>query len=509
MNKSLTYTLLIIFLAAISTFSQENVVKTDKGWVEGMVEKDILTFKGIPFAAPPVGELRWKKPIEHEPWSGKLECKEFSASPIQNKPTPFYCWSEEFIAPPEPLSEDCLYLNIWTKGNKGGRKKPVVMWIYGGGFVSGSSACSVYDGTAYAEQDVVFVSINYRVGIFGFLAHPELSAESNGEASGNYALLDQIQGLKWIQKNIDAFGGDPNNVTIIGQSAGSFSVQALVASPLAKGLFNKAIGHSGGLLGTARGVSLADAEATGNEIVEKIDAGNISQLRELSAEELFNKYKKAGSARMAPVLDGYVLPSNLEEHFKAGHHNDVPFITGWVTGDGSLGDSFKITPEQYKENIEKKYGVNSSEYLKQFPGKTLKEVKKSSEKAGMINFAVNTAMLWSKYNKSPSYIYEFDHVPTDKPDFPNYGAFHTADVPFALHTLNKWDRPWQKSDLDMENAMSSYWINFIKTGNPNSKNLASWPEHGTSSKAVLMLKSTIEARNEYLQQELDLIYTEK
>ncbi|MFY7910296.1 MAG: carboxylesterase/lipase family protein, partial [Emticicia sp.] len=231
--------LLFLTLISLTTFAQ-TTVQTANGKVEGYAKENVRIFKGIPFAAPPVGELRWKAPQAVKNWSDVRKCTGFSASPIQNKPAPFYCWTEEFIAKPEPLSEDCLYLNVWTTAKSAKEKQPVMVWIYGGGLNSGSANCDIYDGEELSKKGVVFVNINYRVGVLGFMAHPELSKESGYNASGNYGFLDQIAALKWVQKNIAAFGGDPSNVTILGQSAGAFSVNAMIASPLAKGLFHKA-----------------------------------------------------------------------------------------------------------------------------------------------------------------------------------------------------------------------------------------------------------------------------
>ena len=245
------YLIALICLVVLScTKTSPTILKTDKGKIEGIYndDKTIRIFKGIPYAAPPLGDLRWEAPQPANSWEGIKSCAEFSASPVQNKPEPFYCWTEEFIAQPEPLSEDCLYLNVWTSAKSPEDKQPVYVWIYGGGLVSGSSNCAIYDGEEMAKQGVVFVSLNYRVGVLGFMAHPELSAASDHSASGNYGFLDQIAALKWVQNNISAFGGDPNNVTIAGQSAGAFSVNTLIASPLAKDLFHKAILQSGGLL---------------------------------------------------------------------------------------------------------------------------------------------------------------------------------------------------------------------------------------------------------------------
>ena len=284
----INFTFLFLCFTSI-IFAQNARVKTANGKVEGVFNSDktVCSFKGIPFAAPPVGNLRWKAPQSVKNWKGVRACSTFSASPMQNKPMPFMCWTEEFIAQPEPLSEDCLYLNIWTKNASKKEKKPVFVWIYGGGLSSGSSNCAIYDGENMAKKGVVFVSLNYRVGVFGFMAHPELSKESGHNASGNYGFMDQIAALQWIQKNIAAFGGDPNNVTIAGQSAGSFSVNALVTSPLAKGLFHKAIAQSGGLLSKRLMKNLAEGEKQGELVMQAAKTKSIAELRQKTADEIW------------------------------------------------------------------------------------------------------------------------------------------------------------------------------------------------------------------------------
>jgi para-nitrobenzyl esterase len=495
---------LLLFLLSISLsfLCQSQIIKTDKGRVEGYRADGIQVFKAIPFAAPPVGNLRWKAPQPAQAWNGVLACKAFSASPMQRKPEPFSCWTEEFIAPPSPLSEDCLYLNIWTKTTT--KKKPVVVWIYGGGLNSGSAACAIYDGTTYAKNDVVFVGINYRVNIFGFFAHPTLTAESNGKGACNFGLLDQLEALKWVNKNIAAFGGDPNNVTIMGQSAGSFSVHALVASPLAKGLFHKAIGQSGGILGNNRGVLLKEAEANGEKLLSQLEAKSINELRNLSAEELHAKILKFNPP-YSPVLDGYFLPTDLKQHYANKKHNDVPTLTGWVTGDGAIGSTIKISKETYVENIQKQFKEKSTEMLKYFPGHTDEEARASESKRRRLQFGGLSAILWAQYNSKPSFVYEFDHVPVEKPNFPDYGAFHTADVPFALGTLYTWNRPWREVDLKMEKTMSNYWVNFIKTGNPNGKGQAIWPKYDTNNEAIMRLISEPKAENGLYNKELALL----
>jgi para-nitrobenzyl esterase len=281
---------LLLFFLSISLFAnaQNTLIKTRNGSIQGSTnaDKSVRIFKGIPFAAPPVGNLRWKAPQPVNNWTGVKQCTEFQASPIQNKPAPFYCWTEEFIAQPEPLSEDCLYLNVWTAAKSKTEKRPVLVWIYGGGLNSGSANCAIYDGEEMAKKGLVFVSINYRVGVMGFMAHPELTKESGYNSSGNYGFLDQMAALQWVQKNIAAFGGDPNNVTIAGQSAGSFSVNALIASPLAKGLFHKAIAQSGGLLSKMLSQDLAKSEKQGGLFMQKAGANSLADLRKKSANEL-------------------------------------------------------------------------------------------------------------------------------------------------------------------------------------------------------------------------------
>jgi para-nitrobenzyl esterase len=458
-----------ITFSSLSLSAQLSVVNTENGKISGYKNGDINIFKGIPFAAPPVGELRWKAPAPVKNWTGVLKCDKFSASPMQRIPVPFMMWTEEFITPPENLSEDCLYLNVWTPAKSAKDNLPVFVWIYGGGFSSGSAACAVYDGEEMSKKGIIFVSINYRVGVLGFMAHPGLSSESPNKVSGNYGLLDQIAALVWIKKNIEAFGGDPQKVTIAGQSAGSMSVCALVASPLAKGLFRGAIAESGGILNSRMIANLPDAEKSGTAFMEKLKISGIDELREKSADELIN-----AGGNFGPVTDGYVIPSDVFDAFKTGKFNDVAMMAGWVTGDGSLMGNQTLTPEKYKEQALKNYGDKAEEFLKLFPGNTNDQVSASMKLVGLMQFAAMPAHLWAGYTGKPAFVYEFSHVPVDKPDFPNYGAFHTSEVPFALHTLHLWKRPWREIDFAVEKTMNEYWVNFVKNGNPNGKDLPEW-----------------------------------
>jgi para-nitrobenzyl esterase len=479
-NRLLLLASAILVSSNLSLSAQEPVVKTENGRVSGYKSGDITIYKGIPFAAPPVGDLRWKAPQPAKNWKGILKCDKFSASPMQSKPVPFMMWTSEFITPPDKLSEDCLYLNVWTPSKSAKEKLPVFVWIYGGGFSSGSAACAVYDGEEMAKKGIVFVSFNYRVGVLGFMAHPSLSSESANKVSGNYGLLDQVAALQWVAKNIEAFGGDPAKVTIAGQSAGSMSVCALVASPLAKGLFRGAIAQSGGILSGFMNNGLADAEKAGVAYMEKLKVSDISGLRKKTAEELV-----AAGGSFRPVYDGYVIPVDVLAAFKAGNFNNVNMISGWVTGDGTLMGERKSTPDQYRKQAARDFGDKAEEYLKIFPGNTDEEVAATLKLQGLLSFAAMPAYLTAGFNKNKTYIYQFSHVPVDKPGFPNYGAFHTSEVPFALHTLHMWDRPWREADYSVEKSMNSYWVNFIKTGNPNGDGLTEWSAFDKASGSIM------------------------
>lgn len=501
--------LIFLCLSGMAT-AQNMIVKTEYGEVEGITgrEKTVRIFKGIPFAAPPVGPLRWKAPQPPKSWKGVRQCKAFAASPVQNKPEPFYCWTEEFIAQPEPLSEDCLYLNVWTTARSKREKQPVFLWIYGGGLTSGSANCAIYDGEELSKKGVVFVSMNYRVGVLGFMAHPELSNESGDQVSGNYGILDQIAVLKWIQKNIAAFGGDPGNVTIAGQSAGAFGVTALIASPLARGLFHKAIAQSGSLLSNILSQDLQQAEKKGVDFMKKGNASSIAELRDKPAAELQALSNNPELGRFGITLDGHVLPLKLIDHFKKGAQNQLPILTGWVTGDGIfLGDA-DMSVEAYQSEAKEKYGNDASTFLDLFPANSEADVNAAKQKLTMLNFAALPAYLMAGFNSKTTYLYQFGHVPPDKPGFPNYGAFHTSEVPYALHTLHTWSRPWRQSDRDLEDMMSSYWVNFAKTGNPNGSNLPEWKSYDKHAGTVLLLNDTVEGKAAFLKREFGFLENE-
>ena len=374
------------------------VVKTEAGLVSGTVKDDIHIFKGIPFAAPPVGDLRWKAPQPVHQWGGVKVCDKFSASPMQGSPAPFSMWTEEFLIPKEPISEDCLYLNVWTGARSSKEKRAVLVWIYGGGFQSGGSACPIYDGEAMARKGILFVSINYRVGVFGFFALPELTKESGNNASGNYGILDQIAALKWIQKNIAAFGGDPKKITIAGESAGSFSVSAQMASPLSKNIIAGAIGESGSLLGLNPTASLQDAEKRGADFAASLKANSLADLRAIPAEQLLKATANAGYGRFPVCVDGYFFPKSPLQIFEASEQAHVPLLVGWNSQEsgyqGILGQD-KPTLENYKKAVEKLYGEKSAEVLRVYNASNDEDVEQVATDLAGDRFIGFSTWKWS------------------------------------------------------------------------------------------------------------------
>ncbi|WP_336513877.1 carboxylesterase/lipase family protein [Pollutibacter soli] len=506
----------LVLLMLVSTqiifgqnFSARKDVRTKYGPVSGkqVSAAGVYAFKGIPFAAPPVGNLRWREPMPPAPWTEIKMADQFGPSPMQAKPTPFMVYTREFLIPENPISEDCLYLNIWTSAKTSTEKKPVFVWIYGGGFTSGGSACDIYDGTAMAEKGVVFVSFNYRVGIFGFFAHPELTKESPHRASGNYGIMDQIAALKWVAENISAFGGDPSNVTIAGQSAGSFSVCTLVASPLAKGLFHRAIAESGSSViadPKVKPTDLVMAEAEGKKITDGLNVFTLADMRNTSAETLM----KARIAGIRPIADGYVLPAPVAELFKKGNVADVPLLTGWNADEG-LVFAYK-SRDAYVTEATAKYGTDVIEYLKYFPAET-------EEQAMASQVAISRDMIfalpnykWASFQsarKNPAYVYHFSRKPPASPDYVKYGAFHTAEVPYALGNLKYFNRDLQDIDRKISADMLSYWVNFAKIGNPNGEGLPKWPVFTPSGTEVMIFSDKSAAGKMPGKAGLDFLYS--
>jgi para-nitrobenzyl esterase len=479
--------LFLSFAAKTGTRKNEDTIRIEGGLISGVKSKlsDVISFKGIPFAAPPVGELRWKAPQPVKPWAGVKNFGAFGPSPMQSKPVPFAVYTREFLIPEEPISEDCLYLNVWAKPRTV-VKKPVFVWIYGGGFSSGGTAVPIYDGEAMAKKGIIFVSVNYRVGIFGFIAHPELTKESPYNASGNYGLLDQIAALRWVKKNIAAFGGDPDNVTIAGQSAGSMSVNCLVASPLAKGLFNKAIAESGSLMVAnpmLKSSDLHDAEVQGAKLAASAHAASLKELRALPAADLL---KLRGS--FSPIVDGYVLSEPIPQIFAEGKENKVPLLIGW-NADEAFVAGFKKKADFIKQAKEQ-YGADADEFLKYYPAGTDEEAARSQIKLSRDKMFAVSGYKWAGLqgakDAKPVYVYYFARKLPATPDYVKYGAFHTGEVAYVMDDLKFLNRPWEPADFELANLMSAYWANFIKTSNPNGDSLSLWPAYNPISQQAMI-----------------------
>jgi len=491
----LTGVVLTGLLAISPSINNEPVVQVTGGRIEGVLNRagDVYSYKGIPFAAPPVGALRWKAPQPVVPWSGVRRADAFGPSPIQGAPSPFGPWSAEYLIPKTPISEDCLYLNVWTS-TQAARKKPVLVWIYGGGFGSGGSGVPIYDGEATARKGIVFVSVNYRVGPFGFFAHPELTGESGNQASGNYGLMDQIAALRWVQQNIARFGGDPANVTIAGQSAGSMSVNCLVASPLANGLFTKAIAQSGARFATPY-PSLREAEEDGQKTARALGASTLAELRALPAEALL----KQAQAMRGPIIDGYVLPASIAQLVADRKQNPVSLLTGWNEDEGLAFGPLKNAAD-YTAQVNQRYGTQAETLLRYYPASNDAEAAQSQRNLSRDQLFGAQNYQWAvtqAEQRMPVYVYRFTRKVPATGDYASYGAFHTAEVPYAydnLRFIDKQLRPLRPADDKLAHAMATYWANFIKTGDPNGKGLPHWPAFSAPSDSIMQLDTVIRAR---------------
>lgn len=484
--------LFLIFSAGCKPQNENPIkqgVKTENGIVKGefIDSSGITVFRGIPFAAPPIGDFRWKAPQPVKNWEAVLETIKFSASPIQGTPVPFMMWTQEFISPKAPLSEDCLYLNVWTGAKNAIEKRPVFVYIYGGGFNSGSGAVPVYDGEEMAKKGLVFITINYRVGALGFLAHPELTAESTYNSSGNYGLLDQIEALKWVNKNIAEFGGDPSNVTIAGQSAGAFSINYLVASPLTKDLFQRAIAESGGVVLTTNPIAndLQAAEENGKKWAESLGAKSLAELRAKTADEILSAGGRAG-----PIVDSYVIPEAMNKIFAKGKQNDVPLILGWNKNEGNFGGQ-ALNAKDFKKMAKERYGEKATEFLSLFPAGSDEEAMETQTFLGSVQLFGLQSFAWmnlqGRTGKSPVYMYHFERNLPFGEGMKSFGAFHTGEVPYAYNNLKMSPRPWEKVDYQLAQTMSDYWVNFAKTGNPNGENLPIWESCNTKNQKAIIL----------------------
>ena len=470
-------TLLFISLIPVKDSVYAKSVKTEYGLVQGKVEDGLNIYRGIPYAAPPVGDLRWKAPQKAAKWKGILIADKFGPASIQNNPA---------IANLAPPSEDCLYLNVWTPAKTQKDNLAVMVWIHGGGFVAGTPAERLYHCEHLAKKGVVVVSIGYRLGVLGFLAHPALSAENERHVSGNYGLLDMIAGLKWVQKNIGAFGGDPEKVTIFGESAGGIAVSMLCASPLARGLFHGAISQSGGSFGPVRAgggpgenvQSLADAEKAGKTWALKAGASTAAELRQLPADKLI--ISMPGQGIGWPIMDGWIIPDDQYKLYEAGKYNDTPILVGYNSDEGA---SFPAapTPDAYIKSTQERYGRFAERLLEFYPPGEDKLAKTARDLMRDTAFGWHTwtwARLQAKTGKSKAFLYYFDHHPEYSADSPKagFGAAHSDEMPFVFHQFGLPGRP-KANDIDiaMSEMIISYWTNFAKYGDPNGKGLPRWP----------------------------------
>jgi para-nitrobenzyl esterase len=463
---------LFLFVAAVSGFAASgDPVKLDSGQVAGTSGSipEMRVYKGIPFAAPPVGDLRWRAPQPAAHWEGVRAADAFGPVCVQNAPG----------GGDQKVSEDCLYLNVWTAAKPAGEKRPVMVWIYGGGYNTGSGSQPDYDGEALAKKGAVVVTINYRLGVFGFFSHPDLTRESDRRGAANFGLLDSIAALQWVQKNIAAFGGDAKRVTIFGESAGAGLVANLMVSPQAKGLFHRAIGESSawntatvGRLGT-----LADAEQAGVKYADGLGAKSLAELRAKPADQILK-----GGRGVGPIVDGWSIPEDPGTVFAQGKQIDVPVLVG-----SNRDESFGATPAnaaQYAEQARKRYGDLADSFLTVYPGGSDEQAKDSAFFAGRDEMAWvmrNWARLEAKTGKSKSYIFFFTHQPPVQLNAkagkfapgPHGTAVHTSELPYVFNNL-RGNRAWTDVDRQVADTMSSYWVNFAATGDPNGKGLPKW-----------------------------------
>lgn len=487
--KSITFLLIAAFALSISACSklQPGQVKVEGGIIQGTVTDDLAIYKGIPFAAPPVADFRWKAPQPVEKWEGVKLTTEYAPAPMQGG------------NPASGKSEDCLYLNIWTPAKSTKEKLPVLVWIYGGGFSFGSTSDPVHNGEHLARKRVVLVSIAYRVGQLGFLAHPELSAENPNSVSGNYGLLDQIAGLKWIQDNIAAFGGDPGKVTIFGESAGGIAVSMLCASPLAKGLFHGAISQSGGSFGPTRPTTfpgenmktLQQAEQSGVEYAERAGASSIAALREMEADKLPMGMGMGGAW---PIVDGYVIPDDQFKLYEAGKYNDIPILIGYNSDEG-LSFSAGRTPQEYVTNVERRFGPFAEALLQAYPvgeNNVPRSARNLMRDAAFGWHTWSWARLQSQTGKSKVFLYYFDQHPERVEGSPqaDHGTPHGVDVPYVFMNLDPANPNTTESDLSISETMGTYWTNFAKFGHPNGDGVTLWPAFSEANPVVMYLGPT-------------------
>lgn len=454
--------------------------RTAVGRLEGMQEAGVRAFKGIPFAQPPVGALRWQAPQPFPAWSGVRQANAFGPRCMQ---LPLF---SDMVFRSNGMSEDCLYLNVWTPATRAGGKLPVLVYFYGGGLQGGDGSEPRYDGAAMARQGIVAVTVNYRLGAFGFMAHPALSAASPHKASGNYGFMDQAAVLHWVRANIAAFGGDPRRVTIAGESAGSFSVSAQMASPLAKDLIAGAIGESGALLGLTPLPGLREGEAVGERFGAMLNAPTLAQLRALPAEEVLRGASGPNTWRFGAIVDGYVLPRKPAEIYAAGEQAHVPLLAGWNAAEGGadaiLGQGSAPTEAAFQAGLQRLYGDKAGAARQAYGG----EVARAARELASDRFIGYGTWRWidahARTGGQPVYRYYYTQPrPASRAGDPAAsGAHHAVEIEYVLGNLDTNQvYAWTDADRSVSRQAQAYFANFIKTGNPNGAGLAQWPALGT------------------------------
>lgn len=504
--KKISIAFFFILLITMHLNAQNNnafpvQAKVEGGTIEGNYDTHtgIQTYFGVPFAKPPVGDLRWKAPQPLDSWQGVKETKKFGPRPMQA------LIFGDMKSRSAGVSEDCLYLNIWTPAKRNTAGLPVLVYFFGGGFVAGDASEYRYDGESMAKKGIVVVTVNYRLNIFGFLAHPDLSAESPYKASGNYGLLDQQAALAWVNKNIVAFGGDPKKVTIAGESAGSISVSYQMASPLSKDLIAGAIGESGaGIFPTLAPVTLEEAEKAGSDFVKNAGYASIAELRKLPTRDIYEMYNESRRFGFPVVLDGYFLPATLPEIFESDKQAQVPLLLGWnsaeIPGMAFMqGMPYEVEP--FMKKVKEVYPDNAEEVLKLYAHDSPKSVEFSATALASDRFIAFSTWKWfdlhRKNSQQPVYRYLYSKlrpplvdqnlVPglaggtvqrdANAPQMPKaIGAPHACEIEYCMGNLPLVkDYAWTPDDHKVSQTMQDYFANFIKTGDPNGENLPKWP----------------------------------
>jgi para-nitrobenzyl esterase len=496
-TKKIGVALIAMFACAWVMAAAPDAITVEGGKISGTVANGVRVYKGIPFAAPPVGDLRWKAPQPVVAWSGVKNADTFGSQCVQQP----YPAGSPYAAAPAPMGEDCLYLNVWSAAGAGDTR-PVMVWIHGGAWTRGSGATPTYDGAALAKKGVVVVTTNYRLGPFGFLAHPELTAESAQHASGNYAILDHVAALKWVQKNIATFGGNPANVTIFGESAGSWSVNAVQATPLAKGLFHRAIGESGAQF--ARNPHLADAEKGGVALAKAVGADSLKALRAVPAEKLL----EVQSFRSGANVDGWVLPDEVRTIFAQKKQNAVPVLIGsnaneWTTLSSPA--QFPKTLDDFHRRMDVQFPGMAKDLDAVYPVKTDTDIAEAMLGLGRDTTFTLEMRTWARMVTAAgrkAFLYQFTRVPPG-PN-PAWGAYHASEIAYAFNNVGS--RPWaQDADRGLADRMSSYWVNFATAGDPNGKGLPAWAPYDQSAEPYLDLGDAVQVRNHLLKAQLDFL----